>query len=129
MEHEVFMAQALALAREAFQAGEVPVGCVIVKDGAVIGRGRNRREERQDPLAHAELLAIQEASRVLGDCQIVDRLFDTILRRDVAQLSRNGQIDRETVADLALQLVATVQRMELHAFERNAILHYSTMIR
>ncbi len=79
MEHEVFMAQALALAREAFQAGEVPVGCVIVKDGAVIGRGRNRREERQDPLAHAELLAIQEASRVLGDWRLYGcRLYVTL---------------------------------------------------
>lgn len=79
MEHEVFMAQALALAREAFQAGEVPVGCVIVKDGAVIGRGRNRREERQDPLAHAELLAIQEASRALGDWRLYGcRLYVTL---------------------------------------------------
>ena len=45
--HEEYMRQALDLARQAAACGEVPVGCVIVKDGRVIGRGRNRREERQ----------------------------------------------------------------------------------
>ena len=44
--HEYYMSQALELAREAADAGEVPVGCVIVRDGAVISRGRNRREEK-----------------------------------------------------------------------------------
>ena len=44
MEHEDYMREALSLAREAAQEGEVPVGCVIVKDGEIIGRGRNRRE-------------------------------------------------------------------------------------
>ena len=44
MDHEGYMRQALALAREAAESGEVPVGCVIVRDGQVIGRGRNRRE-------------------------------------------------------------------------------------
>ena len=47
MEHEDYMREALSLAREAAQEGEVPVGCVIVKDGEIIGRGRNRREELQ----------------------------------------------------------------------------------
>ena len=46
--HEYYMSQALKLAREAADAGEVPVGCVIVRDGAVIGRGWNRREEKQE---------------------------------------------------------------------------------
>ena len=47
MDHEGYMRQALALAREAAACGEVPVGCVIVRDGQVIGRGRNRREEKK----------------------------------------------------------------------------------
>ena len=56
MTHEDYMRQALALAREAAAAGEVPVGCVIVdRAGQIIGRGRNRREEDKSPLAHAEL--------------------------------------------------------------------------
>ena len=70
MTHEDYMRQALALAEEAAAAGEVPVGCVIVKDGAIIGRGRNRREEDHDPLAHAELLAIADACRTAGDWRL-----------------------------------------------------------
>ena len=66
MDHEYYMRQALALAEEAMEAGEVPVGCVIVWEGEIVGRGRNRREEDRDALAHAELQAIQEANRTLG---------------------------------------------------------------
>ena len=61
-----FMAEALKLAKEAFDAGEVPVGCVIVKDGQIVGRGRNRREGDKSALAHAEIEAIAEACRNLG---------------------------------------------------------------
>ena len=60
--HEEYMRQALDLAREAAAAGEVPVGCVIVRDGAVVGRGRNRREERQAAWSHAEKEAMAEAN-------------------------------------------------------------------
>ncbi|MCI8423803.1 MAG: nucleoside deaminase [Lawsonibacter sp.] len=60
------MAQALELARQAVSTGDVPVGCVIVRDGEIIGRGRNRREERGDALAHAELEAIREACAHTG---------------------------------------------------------------
>jgi tRNA(adenine34) deaminase len=60
------MQEALALAREAAAAGEVPVGAVAVLEGRVVGRGRNRREGSGDPTAHAELLAVQEAARALG---------------------------------------------------------------
>ena len=66
MEHEVYMTQALALAREAAAHGEVPVGGVIVKDGAVVGRGRNRREEKQAVFSHAEMEAIASANEALG---------------------------------------------------------------
>ncbi len=68
MELERDMIEALRLAREAFDAGEVPVGCVVIdKDGNVIGRGRNRREESGDATAHAEIEAIREACKALGD--------------------------------------------------------------
>jgi len=60
------MEEALALARAAAAAGEVPVGAVALHDGAIVGRGANRREVDRDPTAHAELLAIQEAARTLG---------------------------------------------------------------
>jgi tRNA(adenine34) deaminase len=60
------MREALALAREAGERGEVPVGAVVVADGRIVGRGANARESARDPTAHAELLAIQDAARTLG---------------------------------------------------------------
>ena len=70
--HERYMEQALALAREAAGAGEVPVGCVIVREGVVVGRGRNRREERRSALSHAEIEAIAQANRTLGSWRLED---------------------------------------------------------
>ncbi len=67
---ERFMTQALNEARKAFQADEVPVGCVIVHDGIVIGRGYNRTESLQDPTAHAEMLAITSAAEHLGSWRL-----------------------------------------------------------
>ncbi len=64
--HETYMKQALALAAEAAAELEVPVGAVIVKDNAVIGWGRNRREKDKNALAHAELEAIDMACKALG---------------------------------------------------------------
>src|SRR5512138_1573587 len=66
MDHETWMREALALARDAGARGEVPVGAVAVLDGRIVGRGANARESAHDPTAHAELLAIQEAARTLG---------------------------------------------------------------
>lgn len=63
---EQFMDEAIILAKEAAAEGEVPVGCVIVKDGQIVGRGRNRRETDRSALAHAEIEAISEACRTLG---------------------------------------------------------------
>jgi tRNA(adenine34) deaminase len=60
------MIEALALARDAAARGEVPVGAVAVLEGQIVGRGANGREAANDPTAHAELLAIQDAARSLG---------------------------------------------------------------
>jgi tRNA(adenine34) deaminase len=70
-----FMRLALDEARRAARADEVPVGAVVVKDGKVIGRGRNRIRELKDPTAHAEVLAIRRAGERLNN----ERLVDTIL--------------------------------------------------
>lgn len=79
MTHEDYMREALALAGEAAAAGEVPVGCVIVRDGVIIGRGRNRREEDKDPAGHAELAAIRDACRTIGDWRLTGaRLYVTL---------------------------------------------------
>lgn len=61
-----WMLPALELAREAFEEGEAPVGCVIVENDRIVGRGRNRREAKRNALAHAEIEAIDEACRTLG---------------------------------------------------------------
>ena len=66
MEREDYMREALALAREAAEAGEVPVGCVIVRKGEIVGRGRNRREEKQAVFSHAEMEAMAQANARLG---------------------------------------------------------------
>ena len=63
---ELFMQEALILAKEAFDDGEVPVGCVVVRDGEIVGRGRNRREKGKSALAHAEIEAISDACQKLG---------------------------------------------------------------
>jgi tRNA(adenine34) deaminase len=71
MDYEFYMREALTLAREAADAGEVPVGCVIAgPDGTIIGRGRNRRQELGDATAHAEIEAIRAACAALGDWRL-----------------------------------------------------------
>ena len=72
MDHEFYMQQALALAREAAAHGEVPVGCVIVRDGQIIASGRNRREEKQSAASHAEMEALAQANQVLHSWRLDD---------------------------------------------------------
>ena len=60
------MREALAQAREAYDQGEIPIGCVLVQDGEVIARAHNLRESLSDPTAHAEMLVLREASQKLG---------------------------------------------------------------
>lgn len=62
-----WMAQAMVLARQAAEAGEVPIGAVIVRDGEIVGRGSNRNISLKDPSAHAEILAMREAGKTLGN--------------------------------------------------------------
>lgn len=66
MTHEEFMREALMEAQAAAEAGEVPIGAVIVKDGSIVARAHNLREVQHDATAHAEILAIREAGQALG---------------------------------------------------------------
>ncbi len=70
MSDTAFMLEALDLARQAAQAGEVPVGAVVVKEGAVIGRGYNRPVSQRDPTAHAEIVALRDAAERLGNYRL-----------------------------------------------------------
>ena len=72
MDDSQFMDEALKLAQEAFQDGEVPVGCVIVRNGTIVGRGRNRRETSKTALGHAEIEAIDDACKNLGGWRLWD---------------------------------------------------------
>src|SRR6202451_2254015 len=65
-----YMREALALAREAERAGEVPVGAVVVVDGVVVGRGRNAPVASNDPTAHAEMLALRQAAAAMGNYRL-----------------------------------------------------------
>ena len=83
MDHEKYMRMALELAAQAEGDGDVPVGCVIVRDGAIVGEGRNRREENGDATAHAELEAIRDACRtpiLYRETLITDGLYCIWLR-------------------------------------------------
>ncbi len=72
---EYFMRLALREAQAALDHDDVPIGAVVVHDGEVIAAGRNERELRQDPTAHAEVLALREASRALGSWRVLDSVL------------------------------------------------------
>lgn len=73
------MKRALALAREAAEAGEVPIGAVIVKDGTILSEGRNAPRADHDPTAHAEIVAIRAAAKILGEERLTGcELFVTL---------------------------------------------------
>ncbi|MBO6114028.1 MAG: tRNA adenosine(34) deaminase TadA [Lachnospiraceae bacterium] len=71
-EDERYMRQAIKLAKKAAANGDVPIGCVIVYEGKIIARGYNRRNVDKTTLAHAEIIAIKKASKVIGDWRLED---------------------------------------------------------
>jgi len=77
MDDEAWMSIALEEARAAAAVGDVPVGALVVRDNAIIGRGRNRRELDRDPTAHAEIVALRDAAQALGHWRVEATLFVT----------------------------------------------------
>lgn len=78
-EDEKYMRQAIRLAKKAGDNGDVPIGCIIVYQGKVIGRGYNRRNKDKSPLAHAEIMAIKKASKIIGDWRLEEcRMYVTL---------------------------------------------------
>ena len=71
MDSIAWMREALSEARRAAELGEVPVGAIVVRGGDIVGRGCNRRESDGDPLAHAEILALRQAARRVGNWRLV----------------------------------------------------------
>ena len=70
--HDLFMREALELARQAAASGEVPVGAIVVIEGQVAGRGANSPIARNDPTAHAEMLALREAAQAVGNYRLAE---------------------------------------------------------
>lgn len=68
--HEKYMKEALKQAKKAYALGEVPIGCVIVHEGKIIGRGYNRRNTDKSTLSHAEITAVKKASKIIGDWRL-----------------------------------------------------------
>lgn len=92
-----FYKEALVEAKKAYRENEVPVGCVVVKDGEIIGRGRNQMEGRSDPSGHAEVMAIREAARKLGTwrltgCTLYVTLEPCLMCSALIRKSRIGKI-------------------------------------
>jgi tRNA(adenine34) deaminase len=91
------MREALAAAAEAAAMGDVPVGAIVIRDGAIVSRASNRTVRDQDPTAHAELLALRDASRALGrwrldDCTLVVTLEPCAMCAGAIVLSRVGRL-------------------------------------
>ncbi len=72
MDHEMYMREAYRLAKKAYRQEETPIGCVIVRDGRIIGKGYNRRNKKKNSLAHAEIMAISQACKKVGDWRLED---------------------------------------------------------
>ena len=77
LDADALMREAIALAQHAASIGEVPIGCVVVDDltSEIIGRGYNRREADHDPTAHAEILALRQAARTVGNWRVEGTLY------------------------------------------------------
>lgn len=91
------MKEAIDEAKKAFYAGEIPVGAVIVREGKIIGRGRNRRSEDNSPLAHAEIAALHDAARVIknwrfDDCSVYVTLEPCVMCAGAIVQCRVGRI-------------------------------------
>ena len=91
-----FMERALEISKLALESGDIPVGAVIEKDGVIIGEGYNTRERDKDPLGHAEINAIKEASKNLGDWRLSDcKLYVTLEPcRMCSGASMNARIEK-----------------------------------
>ena len=95
--HEAAMRIALEEARLAFTAGDVPVGAVVVRNGEIIARRHNEREASNDPTAHAEVLALRDASQLLNswrldDCTLVVTLEPCVMCAGATQSARMGRL-------------------------------------
>ena len=128
MSDEIFMREALALALEAAAAGEVPVGAVVVKDGAVVGRGHNRPVASRDPTAHAEVMALRDAAERIGNYRLADCMLYVTLEPCAmcAGAIMNARISRVVYGAADPKSGACGSIVDL--FAENRLNHHATVV-
>ena len=129
---ETYMRAALEQAQLAWDAGEVPVGAVVVKDGVIIGRGYNQPIGRHDPTAHAEIVAMRQAAKVLGNyrlpgCELYVTLEPCVMCSGAMMHARIGRIvygapDLKTGACGSVIDVFAQEKLNHHATTQGGLL-------
>jgi tRNA(adenine34) deaminase len=128
MSDEVFMREALSLALEAAAAGEVPVGAVVVKDGAVVGGGHNRSVAGRDPTAHAEVMALRDAAERIGNYRLAECMLYVTLEPCAmcAGAIMNARISRVVYGAADPKSGACGSVVDL--FAENRLNHHATVV-
>lgn len=126
--HEPYMREALALAQEAATAGEVPVGAVVVIDGAVVGRGRNQPIGAHDPTAHAEIVALRDAAQRVGNYRLPGALLFVTLEPCVMCVGALMHARVSTVVYAATEPKAGSMESTQRAHEHPALNHRVTVV-
>lgn len=122
------MRDALALARESAAAGEVPVGAIVVRDGAVIGRGRNQPISSHDPTAHAEVLALRDAARHVGNYRLPGATLYVTLEPCLMCVGALMHARVDTVVYGAIEPKAGAMESTQRAHEHPALNHRVTVV-
>jgi tRNA(adenine34) deaminase len=125
---EIFMREALALADEAAAAGEVPVGAVVVVNGTVVGRGANSPIRMADPTAHAEVLALRDAARTLGNYRLAGASLYVTVEPCLMCLGASVHARIQTLAYGATEPKAGVVESHLRVHEHPALNHRITIV-
>jgi tRNA(adenine34) deaminase len=126
--HDHHMRDALALARESAAAGEVPVGAIVVRDGAVIGRGRNQPISSHDPTAHAEVLALRDAARHVGNYRLPGATLYVTLEPCLMCVGALMHARVDTVVYGAIEPKAGAMESTQRAHEHPALNHRVTVV-
>jgi tRNA(adenine34) deaminase len=126
--HDAWMREALTLARESAEAGEVPVGAVVVRDGQVIGRGRNQPITSHDPTAHAEVVALRDAAAHMGNYRLPGATLYVTLEPCLMCVGALMHARVETVVYGALEPKAGAMESTQRAHEHPALNHRVTVI-
>jgi tRNA(adenine34) deaminase len=126
--HDLHMREALALARESAAAGEVPVGAIVVRDGAVIGRGRNQPISSHDPTAHAEVMALRDAARHVGNYRLPGATLYVTLEPCLMCVGALMHARVETVVYGAVEPKAGAMESTQRAHEHPALNHRVTVV-